>query len=131
MKNNPIPPDQPTWNVYSKLADENKQFLWGLLEEAADPGRARNASEEKIGDYFQACMDEPAIEKLGAAPLQMALGEIAALKSKSELGKYLGHHIWLRYSAVPLMWMLEESTGWSFGLAPTRTLRMQGSDRLC
>jgi hypothetical protein len=32
-------------------------------------------------------MDEPAIEKLGAAPLQMALGEIAALKSKSELGK--------------------------------------------
>ena len=55
MKNNPIPPNQPTWNVYSKLADENKQFLWGLLEEAADPGRARNASEEKIGDYFQAC----------------------------------------------------------------------------
>ena len=74
----------------TKLADENKQFLWGLLEEAADPGRARNASEEKIGDYFQACMDEPGIEKLGAAPLQTGLEEIAALKSKSELGKYLG-----------------------------------------
>jgi endothelin-converting enzyme/putative endopeptidase len=90
MKNNPIPPDQPAWNVYSKLSDENKQFLWGILEEAADPGRARNASEQKIGDYFQACMDEPAIEKLGAAPLQAGLGEIAALKSTSEPGKYLG-----------------------------------------
>ena len=42
-------------------------------------------------------MDEPAIEKLGAAPLHTGLGEIAALKSKSELGKYLGHeHLALR-----------------------------------
>ena len=36
MKNNPIPPDQPSWSVYGKLADENQQFLWGILEEASD-----------------------------------------------------------------------------------------------
>ena len=91
MKNNPIPPDQPSWNVYAKLSDENQQFLWGILLEASDPRRTRNASEQKIGDYFQACMDEPAIEKLGAAPLETGLKEIDALKSKSDLGKYLGH----------------------------------------
>jgi endothelin-converting enzyme/putative endopeptidase len=90
MKNNPIPPDQPRWNVYAKLADENQQFLWGILEEASAAGRSRNASEQRIGDYFQACMDEPAIEKLGATPLQAELGEIAALKSKVDLGRYLG-----------------------------------------
>jgi endothelin-converting enzyme/putative endopeptidase len=90
MKNNPIPPDQPSWSVYSKLAEENEQFLWGLLDEAADAGHARNASEQKIGDFFQACMDEPTIEKLGAAPLEAGLEEIPALKSKSELGRYLG-----------------------------------------
>ena len=101
MKNNPIPSDQASWSVYAKLADENQQFLWGLLEEVSDPGRARNASERKIGDYFQACMDEPAIEKLGAAPLQAGLGEIAALKSKAELGKYLGQeHLALRGSGM-------------------------------
>jgi len=91
MKNNPIPPDQASWSVYAKLADENQQFLWGILEEASDPGRARNAPEQKTGDFFQACMDEPAIEKLGASPLETALGEIAALKSKADLGSYLGH----------------------------------------
>ena len=90
VKNNPIPSDQASWSVYAKLADENDQFLWGILDEASDPGRARNASEQKIGDFFQACMDEPAIERLGATPLQTGLGEIAALKSKSELGRYLG-----------------------------------------
>ncbi len=90
MKNNPIPPDQPSWSVYAKLAEENEQFLWGILQEASDASRARNASQQKIGDFFEACMDESAIENLGAAPLQTSLGEIAALKSKSELAKYLG-----------------------------------------
>ena len=90
MKHNPIPPDQASWSVYAKLADENEQFLWGILEDESDPSRPRNSSEEKIGDYFQACMDEPAIEKLGATPLDPGLAEIAALKSKAELGTYLG-----------------------------------------
>ena len=35
MKNNPIPADQAAWSVYAKLADENRQFLWGILEEDA------------------------------------------------------------------------------------------------
>jgi endothelin-converting enzyme/putative endopeptidase len=90
MKRNPIPSDQANWSVYGKLADENQQFLWGILQEASNPTVKRNASEQKIGDYFQACMDEPAIEKLDAAPLEPGLQEIAALKSKNEFGKYLG-----------------------------------------
>jgi putative endopeptidase len=90
VKDNPIPPDESSWSVYAKLANENEQFLWGILEQASDADRLRNAEEQKIGDYFQACMDEPAIEKMGAAPLQPGLGEIAALDSKSELGRYLG-----------------------------------------
>src|SRR6188474_3611526 len=28
MKSNPIPPDQATWNVYRKLAQDNQRFLW-------------------------------------------------------------------------------------------------------
>jgi endothelin-converting enzyme/putative endopeptidase len=36
-KLNPIPPDQASWHVYSKLAQENLQFLWGVLEQAANP----------------------------------------------------------------------------------------------
>jgi putative endopeptidase len=90
MKNNPIPPDEASWSVYAKLANENAQFLWGILEEASDATRQRNAAQQKIGDYFQTCMDEPAIEKLGAAPLEDGLKEITELKSKDELAEYLG-----------------------------------------
>ncbi len=52
MVKNPIPPDQAAWNVYSKLAEENRRFLWGILEDAAKPRADRTASQQKIGDFF-------------------------------------------------------------------------------
>lgn len=88
-RNNPVPPDQARWGVYSKLQDENEQFLWGLLVAAGDTTRARNASEQKIGDYFAACMDEAAAEAAGARPLERDLAAIAALASKAELAPLL------------------------------------------
>ena len=91
IKNNPIPPDQARWNVYSKLATENQRFLWGILEQAAKPSPTRTPVETEIGDYFNACMDEAAREKSGAAPLQAELDKVAALKSVSDLAAFLAH----------------------------------------
>jgi endothelin-converting enzyme/putative endopeptidase len=85
IKKNPIPPDQSRWDVYAKLTEDNLRFLWGILQDASKPSATRTAVEAQIGDYFYACMDEPAIEKAGAAPLKPALGEIAALKSINDL----------------------------------------------
>jgi endothelin-converting enzyme/putative endopeptidase len=90
MKANPIPPDQASWSVYGKVADENQQYLWGLLDEASRKTAGRTLSEQKTGDYFAACMDEAAIEEAGAAPLAPELDEIARLDSKSALAAYLG-----------------------------------------
>ena len=84
-KLNPIPPDQARWDVYAKLTDENQRYLWGILDQAAKPGPNRTPVEQKIGDYFHACMDEAAVEKAGAAPLKPRLDEIAALNGISGL----------------------------------------------
>jgi endothelin-converting enzyme/putative endopeptidase len=89
MKNNPIPPDQASWSVYGKLADENMRFLWGVLEEDAKPSPDRSAVQQKIGDYFEACMDVTAAEALGAKPLEPLLHDIDRLASKHDLAKYL------------------------------------------
>ena len=89
MKSNPIPPDQPAWNVYRKLSDENAQFLWGILDEDSRPSPQRDAVQQKVGDYFAACIDEAAVEKLGASPLKPALDEIAAIKNPSDLAAFL------------------------------------------
>jgi putative endopeptidase len=90
MKNNPIPPDQASWSVYGKLTVDNQRFLWGILDDLAKKTSGRNATQQKIGDYFSACMNEPEVEKLGATPLKPALDAIAALKSKKDLAALLG-----------------------------------------
>ena len=89
LKKNPIPPDQPSWSTYGKLQDETLAQLRTLLEEAAKAGADKGSATQKIGDYYASCMDEPAIEKLGATPLQPELDRIASLKSKRDLADYL------------------------------------------
>ena len=89
MKNNPIPADQPRWDVYSKLANDNLQFLWGILEQD-DEATSRNPIQQKIGDYFAACMDTAAIDKRGATPVASELAAIDKLSSREALIAYLG-----------------------------------------
>jgi putative endopeptidase len=89
LKQNPIPSDQASWGVFGKSFDENLQFLRTLLEEAAKGGPNQDASEKKIGDYYSACMDEAAVEKLGAAPLKPGLDRIAKIKSPKDLADAL------------------------------------------
>jgi endothelin-converting enzyme/putative endopeptidase len=83
IKNNPIPADQSSWAVYSKVADDNKTQLREILETAAAPNRP--AGQQKIGDYYASCMDEKAIEAAGIKPLQADLDRIQNLKSKKEI----------------------------------------------
>ena len=82
IERNPIPPDKASWDVYSKLNEDNLQYLWGILEQASDPARPRDATQTQIGDYFASCMDTGAIEARGLGPLAPALADISALGSR-------------------------------------------------
>lgn len=84
MKKNPIPADQGSWSVYAKLGTENQQFLWGILEEDAKLTK-RTPVQQKVGDYFAACMNTSAIDVLGDKPIQPALAKLASLKTRPEL----------------------------------------------
>ncbi|HWY05389.1 MAG TPA: M13 family metallopeptidase [Candidatus Acidoferrales bacterium] len=96
IKKNPIPPDQASWGTYGKLEDDNRAQLRTILEEAGKANGARDAVQhdvthdvtQKIGDYYASCMDEAAIEKLGAKPLLPELERIAHLNSKQDLAEY-------------------------------------------
>jgi endothelin-converting enzyme/putative endopeptidase len=85
MKRNPIPSDEKRWDVYSKMADENRRFLWGILDGLARTSGPRTPTQVQLGDMFAACMDEPAIEARGAAPLKALLAPVEAMTSKKDL----------------------------------------------
>jgi putative endopeptidase len=103
MKNNPIPADQAGWSVYAKLTQDNQRFLWGILDDLGKRVEGRTPSQQKIGDYFASCMDEPAVEKLGATPLKPALDEIARIKTRQDLAALLGREH-LAQAAEPLLY---------------------------
>ena len=84
IKRNPIPPDQSSWDTYSKMQDENRERLRGILESAAAPDAHRNSSVQKIGDYYASCTDEKSIEAKGADRSNRSLDQIARLDSKAE-----------------------------------------------
>jgi predicted metalloendopeptidase len=91
-KANPIPPDQTRWGRFNELAERNRNALHEILEQAKDTRPGRNPLEAKVGDYYAACMDEPAIEKLGTAPIDPILKGVDAIGSKADLFRRLGEN---------------------------------------
>ena len=84
-KQNPIPPDRAAWGRDSELSDKNLEILRAILERATSNDPNRGAIDQKTGDMYASCMDEPKIEALGAEPLKPHLDRIAAITDKQQL----------------------------------------------
>jgi len=107
MADNPVPPDQSMWVTFSKLTDRNQVLLRGILEKASVSDPKRSPAEQKIGDFYASCMDEPAIDKLGIQPLSAELKRIDAIDSKQEVLDevvrlhLLGVEVFFNFSSEP------------------------------
>jgi predicted metalloendopeptidase len=88
---NPIPADQVYWSTGSGLELWNETVLRETLEANGKDDPKRSPVQQKIGDYWAACMDESGIEAAGLKPLQPELDRIAALKSKTEITLEIAH----------------------------------------
>ena len=88
---NPIPADQVYWSTGSGLELWNEGLLRDTLEAASKADPNRSAVQQKIGDYWTACMDETGIEAAGLKPLESELARIAALKSKKDITLEIAH----------------------------------------
>jgi len=76
--NHPIPADMPDVDPFVVLYNVNTRELNGILEKAESGGTSRSPDEQKIGDYFKACMDTSAIDAAGLKSIQPLLDEINA-----------------------------------------------------
>ncbi|HEV8147972.1 MAG TPA: M13 family metallopeptidase [Bryobacteraceae bacterium] len=82
QKANPRPADQGSWGSFDVLQERNRIVLHNILEGVSSARTGRTAIEQKIGDYFAACMDEKAIDAKGIAALKADLDVIAAIRNK-------------------------------------------------
>lgn len=84
LKNNPIPADESSWSRFDELYQRNQVVLRGILEDS-ERHQDRSPIDQKIGGFYESCMDEAAIEKRGTTPLQPELERISQIATRQQL----------------------------------------------
>jgi putative endopeptidase len=82
-KANPIPADKVRWGQFDELRARNDYSLYVELKAAAEA--PKTALQTKYGNYFAACMDVGAADKMGAKPIEPELAAIAAVADRKQL----------------------------------------------
>ena len=84
-----IPADRASWSPWNVLFDESQEQLKAIIEDsAAHPTSSPEA--QRVGDFYASYMNEARIEALGAQPLQPELTAIRALKTRTDVARYMG-----------------------------------------
>lgn len=96
----PIPPDQTEWGIDSPLQLWNETVLGQSLEENAVDSPKRSPNQQKVGDYYFACMDTKSINAHTAEWLKPELDRIASIKDKSGLAEEVAH----LHQTIPRAW---------------------------
>jgi putative endopeptidase len=98
IKTNPIPNDRSSYGTFDIVIEEVRQETTNLIKEASKSPRGSEAN--KVGDYYEAYMNEKAIESKGLSPLKAELEEINSVADKVALARVLGSE--LRADVDPL-----------------------------
>jgi predicted metalloendopeptidase len=72
----PIPSDQTGVDQFYLIYNVNTERLNNILNTYAAPDPKRTPNEQKIGDYYAACMNTDLINQKGLAPIQPLLDQI-------------------------------------------------------
>ncbi|HET8948791.1 MAG TPA: M13 family metallopeptidase, partial [Candidatus Polarisedimenticolia bacterium] len=91
LRDTKLPPDRPRLGRgFAEVEERNRLVLRDILEDAVRR-RGADPDTERLGDFYGACTDETALDRLGVAPLQGFFTEIASINSPSTLMTALGH----------------------------------------
>ena len=72
----PIPSDQTAVDQFYTLFNVDTQELNGILSKYENPADQHTPNQQKIGDYYAACMNTSLIDQKGLAPIQPLLDSI-------------------------------------------------------
>ncbi|MFI4967698.1 MAG: M13 family metallopeptidase [Gammaproteobacteria bacterium] len=91
QKQNPIPAAYSRWGTFAVLSKQNQDVIKQILEDSAKTKNAPGSTEQKVGDFYAAGMDEQAVNAAGIKPLQSEFDAINAIKGQAGLQKEMAH----------------------------------------
>jgi putative endopeptidase len=92
LKATGIPDDRSSVSDSVVLSEQADQRTRDIIQQTARDSAA-TADAKKIANFYNAFMDEAAIETAGLAPIQSQLREIAALHDRKSLSRLLGSRL--------------------------------------
>jgi len=92
LKATEIPADRSSMSDSALLSEQADERTREIIQQTAQDKNA-TADAKKIADFYNAFMDEASIEKLGLAPLDAQLREIAAIRDRKSLSHVLGSQL--------------------------------------
>jgi putative endopeptidase len=88
--NNPIPASMTRWSKRWAAGESSKDKLKEILDAAAaDKTAPKGSTEQIIGDYYGACMDESRVNARGMEPIKPWFTRIDAAKDTAELQRIM------------------------------------------
>ena len=82
-----IPADRSRYGAFTLLAEKSEQRVRFIIEDLAAEKPSVDTLEGKVAAFFNAYMDQDAIEAAGMTPVQPYLDKIAAIQSREDLAK--------------------------------------------
>jgi putative endopeptidase len=89
VKNTEIPAAYSRWGSFNILGENNNNLLREILDANAKNKAAAGSNEQLIGDFYASCMDEAAIEKAGAKPLESYFKQIDKISDTKGLQRQI------------------------------------------
>ena len=90
MKATVIPPDRAVYGSFTIIEEEVSKRTVDLIQAAGKAKAPEGSPAGMVGAYYDACMNEEAIEKRGLEPLKTELDAIAAITNRAALARVLG-----------------------------------------
>lgn len=84
-----IPGDKTSWGAFQMLGDLSETRVRAILDDVA-AGKNLKGDEAKIATWYRSFLDEEAIEKLDAKPIEKHLAAIRKAESHEDIARLMG-----------------------------------------
>jgi putative endopeptidase len=92
LANTPIPADRSNYGSFTILDDKAQEEVKQLIVAASEQAnRPAGSDAQKVGDFYLAYMDTARIESLGITPLAAEIAQIDAIRTPSDVARYIGY----------------------------------------
>jgi endothelin-converting enzyme/putative endopeptidase len=85
----PIPASMTRWSRRFASGESTKDQLKEILEQASKQSSTAGSTEQLIGDYYAACMNEDQVNSLGIKPIKPMLDEIQGIQDTTALQRMI------------------------------------------